>query len=281
MKIVVTGAKGMLGTDFCRYLKNNQIIPIEWDLPKIDLTDANRTIQRINEIKPDVICHFAAYTDVDGSETNKGQAYAVNTQGSWAVALGARDVQAKLLYISTDYIFDGRQNKPYLENDKPNPINYYGQTKFLGEKVIVQYVKKFFIVRTAWLYGKNGKNFITTILKLALEKETFEVVNDQVGSPTYTKDLCEPLLKLLNSEHYGMYHITNSGSCSWFDLANAIINETGLKNRVLATTSDKIIRPAKRPTYSVLENHNYRKVFKESLRSWNEALKDFLKEIQT
>lgn len=280
MKIAVTGAKGMLGQDFCYFLKQKNITPIEWDLPELDVTDVERAIEAINRAKPDVIVHFAGYTDVDGAEKEKAKAYAVNTQGTWAVAIAAKESKATLLYMSTDYVFDGKKGSAYLESDNPNPINYYGLTKFLGERVIIQQLKKYFIVRTSWLYGKNGKNFISTILNIAKEKESLEVVNDQVGAPTYTKDLCEPLSKLINSELYGIYHITNSGMCSWFSFANTIIKETGLNNKISPITSDKINRPAKRPQYSVLENKNYQQFFKEPLRPWNEALKDFIKEIK-
>lgn len=280
MKIAVTGAKGMLGTDFCAYLKYNNIIPIEWDLPEMDITDVNQTIKDITRAKPNIICHFAAYTNVDGAETNKSQAYAVNTLGTWAVAIAVKEIKAKLLYMSTDYVFDGKKENGYLESDTPNPINYYGQTKFLGEKLIKEHLKKYFIVRTSWLFGKHGKNFVSTILNMAKEKEYLEVVSDQIGSPTYTRDLCEPLYKLINTEHYGIYHLTNAGICSWYKFACAIIKEAGLNNQVLPVTSDKINRPAKRPLCSELRNFNYENLFLETLRPWEQALKDFLAELK-
>lgn len=281
MKILVTGAKGMLGTDFCSYLKHNNIAPIEWDLPEMDITDINRTIKEIIRAKPDVILHFAAYTDVDGAEINKSQAYAVNTLGTWTVVIAAKEIKTKLLYMSTDYVFDGKKESSYLESDTPNPINYYGQTKLLSEKLIRDHLKKYFIVRTSWLFGRHGKNFVSTILKLAKEKDYLEVVSDQIGSPTYTRDLCEPLYKLINTEHYGIYHLTNSGVCSRYKFACAIIKEAGLNNQVLPITSDKINRPAKRPACSVLQNFNYENLFMDSLRTWELALKDFLLELRT
>lgn len=280
MKIGVIGAKGMLGTDFCEYLKTNNIKPIEWDLPEMDITDISRTIKEITRIKPNIILHFAAYSDVDGAEIEKSKAYAVNTLGTWAVALATKEIKAKLLYMSTDYVFDGKKDEYYLESDTPNPINYYGQTKLLGEKLIKDHLSKYFIVRTAWLYGKHGKNFVSTILTKAREQEYLEVVSDQVGSPTYTRDLCEHLDKLINSEHYGTYHLTNSGVCSWYKFACMIIKEAGLTNQILPISSDRINRPAKRPAYSVLKNFNYENLFMESLRPWEQALKDFLLELK-
>ncbi len=277
LTILVTGAKGMLGTDFCAYLKQNNLSLVEWDLPENDLTDVNRTIKLVKQLKPQIIVHCAAYTDVDGCELNKSKAYAVNTQGTWAMVLATKEIGAKFIYISTDYVFDG-QKESYQETDMPNPINYYGLTKFLAEKLVLQYLKKYFIVRTSWLFGKNGKNFVSTILTLARENKQLEVVNDQIGSPTYTKDLCEPLYQLINSEYYRIYHITNSGICSWYDFATEIIKQSKLTTPVIPITSDKLSRPAKRPKFSVLENTNYKKIFNKSLRHWQEALSDFLKE---
>jgi dTDP-4-dehydrorhamnose reductase len=279
VKIAVIGAKGMLGTDFCDYIASKDIDLVKWDIPEMDITNVDRTIATIKREKPNIIFHFAAYTDVDGAEIEKAKAYAVNTQGTWTLALAAKEIKAKLLYMSTNFIFDGTQETDYNESDKPNPINYYGLTKLLGEKAIIQHLKKYYIVRTSWLYGKNGKNFVTTILKIAKEKENLEVVSDQIGCPTYTKDLCEHLFNIANKEHYGIFHLTNSGKCSWYQFACEIIKQAGLKNSVLPISSDKISRPAKRPFNSVLENHNYQSIFKNNLRPWNEALKDYLLEL--
>ncbi|MEO0076599.1 MAG: dTDP-4-dehydrorhamnose reductase [candidate division WOR-3 bacterium] len=280
MKFAIIGARGMLGTDFCTFLKYNNIVPIEWDLPEMDITNINQTIKQIVNAKPDIIFHFAAFTDVDEAEKNKSLAYSVNTLGTWAIAIAAKELKAKLLYMSTDYVFDGTKESAYLESDTPNPINYYGQTKFLGEKTIKEHLKKYFIVRTSWLFGKHGKNFVTTILNLAKEQECIEVVSDQIGCPTYTRDLCEPLLKIANSEHYGIYHLTNSGETSWYKFAQTIIKEENLINQIIPITSDKISRLAKRPANSVLENRNYQYFFKDSLRPWELALKDFLLELK-
>jgi dTDP-4-dehydrorhamnose reductase len=281
LKIAVTGAKGMLGSDFCMYLKEQGIYQIEWDLPEMDVSNVNQTIKQITIAQPNIVVHFAAYTDVDGAENNKSKAYSVNTLGTWAVAIACKELRAKLLYISTDYVFDGKKDSGYVESDIPNPINYYGQTKLLGEKLIKDHLKTHFILRTSWLFGKNGRNFVKTILETAKEKDHIEVVVDQIGSPTYTKDLCVPIYKLINTEHYGIYHLTNAGVCSWFKYACAIIKESGLNTQILPITSDKINRLAKRPACSELKNVKYINIFKEELRPWQEALQDYFLEMKT
>ncbi|MEO0075416.1 MAG: dTDP-4-dehydrorhamnose reductase [candidate division WOR-3 bacterium] len=277
MRILVTGARGMLGTDLCVLLKQKQISPIELDLPKFDITNINQAINTIKQHKPEIIIHLAAFTDVDRAEENKADAYAVNTQGTWAVALAAQECKAKLLYISTDYVFDGSKNKPYHENDQPNPINYYGLTKLLGERAITQHLKQYYIVRTAWLFGKNGNNFVKTIIKLAQEKDDLEVVNDQIGSPTYTKDLSQAIYNLIQTDKYGIYHITNAGYCSWYEFACEIIKQAELNTQITPVSSDKINRKAKRPAYSVLDNHKYEQTCQDKLRSWQEALRYYLR----
>lgn len=276
MRIVVVGANGMLGTDLCAYLKSQGVAPIELDLPRFDITDVNQAINTIKSQKPAVIINLAAFTDVDGAETNKADAYAVNTQGAWAVALAAQESKAKLLYISTDYVFDGNIKNAYSEKDTTNPINYYGQTKLLGEKSVIQHLKQYFVIRTSWLFGKNGKNFVSTVLRLSKEKDTIEVVNDQIGSPTYTKDLSKAVYKLIQSDKFGVYHITNSGFCSWYEFAGEIIKQAGLNTKVMPVSSDQISRNARRPANSVLDNSKYFHNFNDKLRVWQEALKDFL-----
>lgn len=276
MRILVSGAHGMLGTDLCILLKEKQISPIELDLPKFDITNIDQAINTIKQHKPEIIIHLAAFTDVDRAEENRADAYAVNTQGTWAIALAAQECKAKLLYISTDYVFDGSKNKPYQENDQPNPINYYGQTKLLGERAIIQHLKQYYIVRTAWLFGRNGQNFVKTILNLAQEKQILEVVNDQIGSPTYTKDLSQAIYNLIQIDKYGIYHITNSGYCSWYEFACEIIKQAGLNTKITPVSSDKILRKAKRPAYSVLDNHKYEQTCHDKLRNWQEALGDYL-----
>ncbi|MEO0132446.1 MAG: dTDP-4-dehydrorhamnose reductase [candidate division WOR-3 bacterium] len=276
MKILVTGAYGMLGRDFCSLLKANGFSIWEWDLPEHDITNINKTIEEILELKPDVVCHLAAYTNVDNAEKEPGRAFMVNVQGTWAIADACLQLDIPLLYISTDYVFDGTKNTPYEENDPPNPINYYGKTKYLGEEVIKSHLKKYFIVRTSWLFGTHGRNFVTTIIELARKNKEITVVNDQIGSPTYTYDLSEALLKVITSKYYGTYHITNSGFCSWYEFALEIKKLTGFTSSIIPITSDKLKRLAIRPLYSVLNNKKYRKRFGEVLRPWQKGLKAFL-----
>ena len=277
MKILITGAKGMLGTDLCALLRTNNIEVFEWDLPANDITEVKRTVVQLKRIAPDRIIHLAAYTDVDGCEVNKSKAYSVNVQGTWAMVLGAKEINTPLLHMSTDYVFDGEKGSPYFEDDKTNPINYYGLTKVQSEQLVKGKLKKFYIIRTSWLFGKTGKNFVQTIIKTAKEKENIEVVNDQFGSPTYTIDLAEAIHKIIQSDNFGIYHISNSGICSWFDFAREIIKQAALNNKVIPITSGQLKHGAKRPKFSALNNHHYIKTFNHFLRPWREALADYLK----
>jgi dTDP-4-dehydrorhamnose reductase len=278
MRILVTGARGMLGRDLCPLLRERQHEVIEWDLPDHDITAVSSTISEVTKLKPNAIFHLAAYTDVDGSEKNRAEAYKVNTLGTWTVALAARDSKADLIYISSDYVFDGAKQAPYIENDGTRPLNYYGATKLLGEQAIARDARKHFICRTSWLFGPHGRNFVDTILRLAKEKETIEVVEDQRGSPTFTQDLATALVMLPGSRQYGVYHVSNSGTCTWFEFAREVVRLAGLKTVVKPTTSDKYVRPARRPGYSVLDNGLFEARFKHHLRPWQEALRDFLKQ---
>ncbi|MCS7258931.1 MAG: dTDP-4-dehydrorhamnose reductase [candidate division WOR-3 bacterium] len=279
MKVLVTGAYGMLGRDFCYLLKNQGFSIWEWDLPDHDITNVNKIISDIVDLKPDIVCHLAAYTDVDNAEKETGRAFMVNVQGTWAIANACFQIDIPLLFISSDYVFDGTKNTPYDENDQANPINYYGKTKYLGEEVIRSHLNKYFIVRTSWLFGKHGRNFVRTIIDLSCKRDKISVVNDQIGSPTYTKDLSEALLNLLTSTHYGIYHITNSGACSWYEFANEIKRLAQLSVEILPISSADLNRLAKRPAYSVLDNKRYKKQFGKTLRPWQEALKTFLSEL--
>lgn len=193
------------------------------------------------------------------------------------MVIGAKEINTPLLLMSTDYVFDGEKGSPYFEEDKTNPINYYGLTKVQSEQLVKGKLKQFYIIRTSWLFGKAGKNFVQTILKITQEKENIEVVNDQFGSPTYTIDLAEAINKIIQSDNFGIYHISNSGICSWFDFATEIIKQAGLNNKVMPITSERLQRGAKRPKFSALNNHHYIKTFNHFLRPWREALADCLK----
>jgi len=276
MRCLVTGANGLLGSELVAYLRGEGEEVVAWDLPEHDVTSVESTINGIHGVRPEVVFHLAAWTDVDGCEKDPARALSVNSQGTWAVALAAAEVGCKLVYLSTDYVFDGRKKRPYRENDRPNPLSVYGRTKLMGEQAVARNCGRRFIVRTSWLFGRQGRNFVDTIRRKARETAILEVVSDQVGSPTYAVDLCAPLWQLACSEHYGVYHLTNSGHCSWFEFAQEIVRLTGAQCQVRPITTAACGRPAPRPPFSVLENRNFRRRFGRQLRPWQEALKEYL-----
>ncbi len=273
MKIVVTGSNGMLGFDIKKVFADTELISLTHG--DLDVADLDQTISRIKDIHPDYVIHSAAYTDVDGCESDPEKAYLVNGLGPRNMAMACESIKCPLVLISSDYVFDGTKKAPYDEWDRTNPVNIYGQSKLLGEQFVASLSSRFYIVRTSWLYGRNGKNFVDTISKLLSEKEEINVVDDQVGSPTFTFDLAVTLRKLIG-RGYGTYHITNSSSCSWYDFAVEIAKLKNSKTRVNPTSSDKFIRPAKRPAYSTLGNTMLKLEGIEELRHWKEALKAYL-----
>ncbi len=281
MRCLVIGAKGMLGRELVSWLRREHEEVVSWDLPQHDITDVEKTINGIHRVGPDIIFHLAAWTDVDGCEKDPSKAASVNFQGAWGASLGAAETGCKLLYMSTDYVFDGRSKRTYKEKDKPNPLSVYGRTKAMGEKAVRKSCSRSYIVRTSGLYGRYGRNFVDTIRTLAGKKRSLEVVADQVSSPTYARDLCRPLLELSRSDKYGIYHLTNSGYCSWFELAGEVVRITGADCRVVPVDTARINRPAPRPSFSVLENRNFRKRFGHVLRPWQDALKEYLSEAPT
>ncbi|MQY69334.1 MAG: dTDP-4-dehydrorhamnose reductase [Firmicutes bacterium] len=250
-----------------------------------DITNKEEIIKVIRDEKPEIVIHAAAYTDVDGCEKNEDLTYRVNSTGTQNVALACKECKAIIAYISTDFVFDGEKKEPYLESDKLNPLSVYGESKLAGERHISLLLDRYFIIRTSWLFGKHGRNFVNTILKLAQEKKELRVVNDQVGAPTYTKDLAHAISKLINLTHnsslithnlFGIYHISNSGSCSWYEFAQEILRVTSYKLRVTSVSSEELNRPARRPKFSVLDNSHYIKTVGKSLRPWQEALREYL-----
>ena len=272
MKILLFGSKGMLGTDLADSFKNHDLYSFSKD--EVDITSKKSVFEKISAIKPSLVINAAAYTDVDGSEVNKNKAMEVNATAVKHLALASKKYDNILLHFSTDYIFDGKDKKGYTEESKEIPVNYYGLTKLKGEQHIKNICKKYYIVRTQWLYGNHGKNFVETIIKLTKEKKEIKVVNDQFGSPTYTKDLAGKIETLVSNYDYGIYHITNSGVCTWFDFTKLIVKLIKSKTKVAPITSDKLQRPAKRPQYSLLLNTK----FKDKMRSWQSALKAYLAE---
>ncbi len=274
MRIVITGSKGMLGYDLVERLKTRYVI-IGFDLDDFDIVDGD-VIDYISKQKPDFLFHLAAYTNVDKAEEERERVHNVNVNGVRNIAMACKAMDIPMVFISTDYIFDGTKETPYTEDDYPKPINYYGETKSEGEKLITKLLKKLFIVRTSWLFGKNGKNFVKTITSIPMKKESIEVVDDQYGSPTYTRDLAVSLELFLQSEQYGIYHITNRGSCSWFDFAKMIVLLSGKKTTVIPIKSDVLMRPARRPQNSVLDNLLFEKRFKYRMPTWDDALRRYL-----
>jgi len=276
MRCLVTGSRGLLGRELVEWLRARGEEVLGWDLPGQDITDVERTINGIHKVGPEVIFHLAAWTDVDGCEKDQGRATSVNFQGTWAVALGAEELGCKLVYMSTDYVFDGRKRRPYRESDKPEPLSVYGRSKLMGEQAVARTCRCHFIVRSSWLYGRRGRSFVDTIRKKAGEQDTIEVVEDQVGSPTWAADLCQPLHRLARSDRFGVYHITNSGQASWFEFAREVVNLTGAGCDVVPISTAQSGRPAPRPAYSVLDNRNFKRKFGHVLRPWQNALKAYI-----
>lgn len=276
MRVVVTGAKGQLGSELVEVLRGDHEV-IGFNRGECDVADPGSK-EILRACRPDLVIHAAAYTDVDGCELDPQKAYRVNALGTQHVAEACKALRVPLIYISTDYVFDGQKGEPYTESDAPNPINIYGKSKLEGERLVRALVEHSYIIRTAWLYGRGGRNFVKTILQKARQGEAVRVVDDQVGSPTYAKDLAKAIACLLRGIPFGTYHLTNSGSCSWYEFAKRIFTVAGLKGSesLRPITSQELGRPAPRPPYSVLANDRWLKVMNQKLRSWQEALEEAL-----
>ena len=279
MKILITGSSGMLGHDLIEVLKDGHDLILTTS-KTLDITDKDKTIDFICENKPDIVINSAAYTDVDGCETNPELAYSVNGEGVKNLAIGCREVDCPLVQISTDYVFNGKNDRPWVEDDEIGPISVYGKSKLKGEEAILEILDKYFIVRTAWLYGVNGKNFPRTMLELAENHSQITVVYDEVGSPTYTLDLARKISELIETDYYGIYHITNSDSCSWCEFSRYIFEVAGRDITVIPVTAAEFARPAPRPSYSVLENKKLIENGFKPLRSYKEAIKEYIELIK-
>lgn len=275
MKVLITGSNGMLGHDLIDVLNDKHELILTTS-KTLDITDKEHTVEFIKENKPDIVINSAAYTDVDGCEENRKLAFSVNGEGVRNLAIGCREADCPLVHISTDYVFNGKNDTPWVEDDEIEPISVYGKSKLEGEQAIQEILDKFFIVRTAWLYGVNGGNFPKTMLELAKTHDELTVVYDEVGTPTYTPDLAEAIGKLIETDYYGIYHITNSGSCSWCEFAKYIFEIAGVDVKVTPVTASEFARPAPRPSYSVLNNKKWVDNGFEPLRSYKEAIKDYL-----
>ena len=274
MRILITGAQGQLGQALQRALSGEDLVLK--DLPEFDLTHSDSESQ-IVAARPSVILHVGAYTNVDGAEREPDRAMAVNAQGTTYVARAAATLNARLIYVSTDYVFDGIKSTPYREEDVPHPINVYGQSKRAGEIAALTGCPNTLVVRTAWLYGHAGNNFVKTIMKLAGEKPFLEVVGDQRGCPTNAEDLAMVLKDLLTSDLRGICHVTNTGNCTWHEFAEAIVSLMGLATPVRPITTAQMGRPARRPAYSVLAQGRLGTV-RALLPHWKDALARFMKE---
>jgi dTDP-4-dehydrorhamnose reductase len=271
--ILVVGANGMLGQDLMALLGDRAE---GVDIGDIDITSPESVLSVIGARKPDVVINCAAYTDVDGCESNTETAMSVNGEGVGYLAMACRDIGALLVQVSTDYVFDGGKGTPYVEDDAPHPLSVYGESKLAGE-MNAAFTPEYLIVRTQWLYGLHGKNFVETMLRLGAEKDELTVVDDQIGSPTWTVDLARAIIALIDSGCRGIYHAANAEYCSWNDFARAIFEEAGLTVSVKPMTTTELNRPARRPLYSTLECGRLAADTGFQPQPWRSALRDYLK----
>jgi dTDP-4-dehydrorhamnose reductase len=276
-KVLITGANGQLGKELVELFTEKGFEVYGFGRDKMDITNQAQVQEVISTLKPDIVLHSAAHTQVDLAESEPEQAFSINAYGTRNVAVAAEAVGAKLVYVSTDYVFDGTTDKPYNEFSPTSPLGVYGKSKLAGEQFVRDLHSKFFIVRTSWVYGKYGANFVKTMLKLGEERKELSVVADQIGCPTYTLDLANAILELVDSEKYGIYHISNSGSCSWYELAKEIFKEAKMEIKVIPCTTADFPRPAARPAYSVLEHMSIELNQFSSIRSWRKGLSAFIK----
>ena len=276
MKIMIIGSEGMLGHDLVDILSAEHEISTT-TIDTLDITDIDKTIETVKKNSPDVLIHAAAFTDVDGSESNPDLAYKVNAIGTRNVAVACREAGSAMVYICTDYVFDGTNKNPYREYDQTKPLGVYGKTKHLGEVYIRDILDKFYKVRTSWLYGYHGPNFVATMLNLAKTNDKISVVNDQIGSPTYTVDLAKSIGIIIKRPAYGIYHVTNTETCSWYEFAVEIFRQANFDVELKPVTTEEFPRPAPRPKYSVLEHYSWKMEGYPEIRSYKEALADYIK----
>lgn len=280
MKVLVTGVKGQLGYDVVNELKKRNHEAVGVDIEEMDITDGESVNRVIREAAPDAVIHCAAYTAVDAAEDNEDICRNVNARGTGNIARVCKDLDIRMMYISTDYVFDGQGTRPWEPDDHREPLNVYGQTKYEGELEVEENLEKYFIVRIAWVFGVNGKNFIKTMLNLGKTRDKLNVVADQVGSPTYTFDLARLLVDMIETDKYGRYHATNEGLCSWYDFACEIFKQAGMKVTVEPVTSDQFPVKAKRPMNSRMSKDKLRENGFEPLPSWQDALRRYLTAIE-
>jgi dTDP-4-dehydrorhamnose reductase len=276
MRITIFGASGLLGKALMREWSGDEITGL--GASDADIRDADQVENAVQRSRPDWIVLAAAYTDVDGCETHRALAFDVNCRGAVNVARAAKEQGARLLFLSTDYVFDGTKSTPYTTGDPRSPRSVYGESKAEAEVRLLQVLPECCIVRTSWLFGAGGKCFPDTILKLAASRPQLEVVGDQRGSPTYTIDLARAVIQLCRRQASGIVHVTNGGDCSWYEFAREIVAGAGFATLVRETTSDKFVRPAKRPQYSVLSPESLQKRGIET-PTWRDALQRYLAQV--
>lgn len=279
MRVLVTGVKGQLGHDVVNELAKRGHTPIGVDVEEMDITDASAVEKEMKKDALDAVIHCAAYTAVDAAEDNKEVCMRVNAEGTRNIARTCRELDIKMIYISTDYVFDGEGEKPWEPDDERNPLNVYGESKYQGELAVEEYLDKYFIVRIAWVFGVNGKNFIKTMLRLAENNKEINVVNDQTGSPTYTYDLAVLLADMAETEKYGRYHATNEGLCTWYEFAKEIFAQAGVDIQVNPVSSEEFPAKAKRPHNSRMDKSKLTQNGFRRLPSWQDALKRYLEVI--
>ncbi|MCI8534891.1 MAG: dTDP-4-dehydrorhamnose reductase [Hungatella sp.] len=279
MKVFVTGAKGQLGHDVVNELEKRGHTAIGVDIEEMDITDKDAVKRVITQVSPEAVVHCAAYTAVDAAEEQVELCHRVNGLGTENMAEVCKELNCKLMYISTDYVFNGQGTRPWEPDDERAPLNVYGQTKYEGE-LAVEALEKYFIVRIAWVFGVNGKNFIKTMLNLGKTRDHLTVVDDQVGSPTYTYDLARLLVDMIETEKYGRYHATNEGVCSWYEFACEIFKKAGIEITVSPVSSNEYPAKAKRPQNSRMDKSKLKEMGFKPLPTWQDALERYLKEIR-
>jgi len=273
MKVLVAGAAGMLGRDVMLAAGNAGHDVVGFGRAEMDVADAGQVRRRFDLERPDMVINCAAWTDVDGAETAEQAAFAVNGAGAGNLAAAAREAGAAIVYVSTDYVFDGQKGSPYVESDQPAPLSAYGRTKLAGEEATAAANKRHFIVRSAGLFGVGGGNFVDTMLRLAESTNEVLVVRDQVGSPTYTWHLAYGLTRLIEGIEYGIHHMAAAGKCSWYEFAHEIFEQAKVECKVLSGTTEMLGRPAPRPAFSALQSQREHAI---RLPSWHDGLAGYL-----
>ncbi|KAB1438265.1 dTDP-4-dehydrorhamnose reductase [Candidatus Galacturonibacter soehngenii] len=274
-KLLITGCNGQLGRAINKQYENTDYELVNTDVAELDITNVDAVVSMMKEVKPYAIINCAAHTGVDACETDQDNAYRINAIGPRNLSIAATQVGAKMIHISTDYVFEGNATKPYTEFDTVNPQGMYGFTKLAGENFVKEFAKDYFIIRTAWLYG-DGKNFVKTMLRLSETNDKVRVVGDQFGSPTSASELAKMIAHLVPTQNYGLFHGTCEGACSWADFAKEIFRLAGKKTVVEAITTAEYPTPAVRPAYSVLDNYMLKLTSDFTFASWEEAIKEYM-----